>query len=87
MDLTRAEWRKSSRSGGNGGNCVEVAAEWRKSSRSGGNGGDCVEVASNLRGVVAVRDSKNPNGPVLIMAPAGWQDFISDVKAGRHDLA
>jgi uncharacterized protein DUF397 len=25
MDLTRAEWRKSSRSGGNGGNCVEVA--------------------------------------------------------------
>lgn len=36
-------WRKSSRSGGNGGACVEVA-DWRKSSRSGSNGGDCVEV-------------------------------------------
>lgn len=39
------DWRKSSRSGGNGGNCVEVAALWRKSSRSGASGGNCVEVA------------------------------------------
>lgn len=53
-------WRKSSFSGSNGGNCVEVA--WRKSSFSGSNGGDCVEVASTL---VALRDSKNPSGPVL----------------------
>jgi Domain of unknown function (DUF397) len=37
------EWRKSSRSGSNGGECVEVTA-WRKSSRSGSNGGQCVEV-------------------------------------------
>jgi hypothetical protein len=35
---------------------------WRKSSFSGSNGGDCVEVASHLR---ALRDSKNPSGPVL----------------------
>jgi Domain of unknown function (DUF397) len=87
MDLNRAEWRKSSRSGDNGGNCVEVATVWRKSSRSGDNGGDCVEVARNLSGAVAVRDSKNPHGPVLIMGLAGWQDFIAEVKAGRHDLA
>jgi hypothetical protein len=37
------------------------AAVWRKSSRSGGNGGACVELAS----VGAIRDSKNPTGPVL----------------------
>lgn len=45
MDLRNADWRKSTRSGQNGGNCVEVA-EWRKSTRSGQNGGDCVEVAA-----------------------------------------
>lgn len=43
-DQPRADWRKSSRSSGNGGNCVEIA-DWRKSSRSSGNGGDCVEIA------------------------------------------
>lgn len=42
-DLSRATWRKSSRSN-NGGNCVEVT-EWRKSRRSN-NGGECVEVAT-----------------------------------------
>ncbi|HEY2579188.1 MAG TPA: DUF397 domain-containing protein [Streptosporangiaceae bacterium] len=62
-------------------------AEWRKSSRSGSNGGNCVEVARNLPGTVAVRDSKDPNGPVLAVAPAEWQDFVADVKAGQHDLA
>ncbi len=62
-------------------------AAWRKSSRSGDNGGNCVEVARNLPGVVAVRDSKNPYGPVLIIEPAGWRDFIVYLKAGRHDLA
>ena len=53
-------WRKSSFSGSNGGSCVEVA--WRKSSFSGGNGGNCVEVAFTIG---ALRDSKNPSGPVL----------------------
>jgi hypothetical protein len=62
-------------------------AEWRKSTRSGSNGGACVEVARNLHGIVAVRDSKNPNGPVLTIGPTGWRDFIEDVKAGQHDPA
>jgi uncharacterized protein DUF397 len=87
MDLNRAEWRKSSRSGDNGGNCVEVATVWHKSSRSGDNGGACVEVARNLPHTVAVRDSKNPHGPVLTVESAGWRAFITDVKAGRHDPA
>lgn len=58
---TYTTWHKSSYSSSNGGNCVEVA--WRKSSFSSSNGGDCVEVAPGLR---ALRDSKNPSGPVLI---------------------
>ncbi|MEV5705289.1 DUF397 domain-containing protein [Actinoallomurus sp. NPDC052274] len=41
---TTPEWRTSTRSGDNGGNCVQVA-RWRKASRSGDNGGACVEVA------------------------------------------
>ncbi|HEY1914123.1 MAG TPA: DUF397 domain-containing protein [Streptosporangiaceae bacterium] len=64
-----------------------TSAEWRKSSRSGGNGGTCVEVARNLRGAVAVRDSKNPEGPKLIFAPEDWQRFAAGVKAGASDLA
>jgi hypothetical protein len=39
------EWRKSSRSGSNGGQCVEMAVTWRRSTRSGSNGGECVEVS------------------------------------------
>ncbi|MGJ6964218.1 DUF397 domain-containing protein [Streptosporangium sp. G11] len=56
-------------------------ARWFKSSRSGGNGGDCVEVATNLPGIVAVRDSKNSNGPALAFTPEVWADFIASVKA------
>ncbi|MGS2645601.1 DUF397 domain-containing protein [Streptosporangium sp. G12] len=56
-------------------------ARWFKSSRSGGNGGDCVEVATNLPGIVAVRDSKNPDGPALAFTPQAWADFITSVKA------
>jgi hypothetical protein len=36
---------------------------WRKSSYSGSNGRGCVDVADNLPGIVAVRDSKDPDGP------------------------
>ncbi|SCG35402.1 protein of unknown function [Micromonospora echinaurantiaca] len=52
-------------------------AAWRKSSRSTNNGGACVEVADNLPGVVAVRDSKDPTGPVLTFAPASWRAFVT----------
>ena len=54
---------------------------WRKSSYSGSNGGACVDVADNLPGIVAVRDSKDPNGPALTFAPAGWRAFTSCVSA------
>lgn len=60
-------------------------ARWRKSSLSGNNGGDCVEVAE-LKGdakVVAVRDSKDPDGPKLFFTPAEWDTFLNGVKAGQ----
>ncbi|WP_433331623.1 DUF397 domain-containing protein [Spirillospora sp. CA-294931] len=78
MDLTGAIWRKSSRSGSNGGQCIEVAA-WRKSSRSSSNGGQCVEVAP-LGGVVAVRDSKDPDGPKLAISQDAWRAFTARIR-------
>lgn len=62
-------------------------AQWRKASYSSSNGGTCVEVASNLPGIVAVRDSKDPEGPVLTFAPDDWQTFAARVKAGTLALA
>ncbi|GHH69639.1 hypothetical protein GCM10017673_20400 [Streptosporangium violaceochromogenes] len=59
-----------------------TGARWRKSSRSNGNGGECVEVAVNLPGVVAVRDSKNPEGPALLFPPQVWADFLTRIKSG-----
>jgi len=61
-------------------------AVWQKSSRSASNGGQCVEVARNLPGIVAVRDSKHRDGPMLIFSPREWQSFISEVKAKAHVL-
>ena len=61
------------------------AAIWRKSSRSGGNGGQCVEVAANVPTVIAVRDSKNSDGPKLIFGNAEWHAFIGGVKNGEFD--
>lgn len=58
-------------------------AVWRKSSRSGGNG-DCVETTV-LTGAVAVRDSKNPAGPVLMFSTADWGSFLAGTKAGEFD--
>jgi Domain of unknown function (DUF397) len=55
-------------------------AAWRKTSRSGGNGGQCVEVAQNLPGIVAIRDSKDPDGPKLIVTPDEWRVFVKNVR-------
>ncbi|HUZ56481.1 MAG TPA: DUF397 domain-containing protein [Streptosporangiaceae bacterium] len=85
-NLSHAAWRKSTYSG-QAGNCVEVAAlpGWSISSHSGQNGA-CVEVACNLSEVVAVRDSKDREGPVLAFAPDEWRAFTAALKAGEHEL-
>jgi hypothetical protein len=61
-------------------------AVWRKSSYSSGNGGACVEVAGNLPDVVAVRDSKNPEGPALVFALQEWRAFLDGVRADEFSL-
>lgn len=55
-------------------------ADWRTSRRSSGNG-NCVEVAI-LDGAVAVRDTKDRPGPVLLFCPAGWSAFVAGAGAG-----
>lgn len=90
--LVPSGWRKSSYSTDTGHQCVEVApmvpisvATWRKSRRSTDTGHACVEVADLTAGV-AVRDSKDPDGPKLILGPSAWQTFASQVKSGALDL-
>jgi Domain of unknown function (DUF397) len=61
-------------------------AIWRKASYSA-NAGNCVEVALNLPGIVAVRDSKNPDGPALTFGPADWHAFTAGIKTGDFNLA
>lgn len=56
-------------------------AVWRKSTRSN-NGGACVEVATNLPGVVAVRDSKDREGTVLVVSANEWRAFLGGVRDG-----
>jgi Domain of unknown function (DUF397) len=54
------------------------SAVWRKSARSGGEG-NCVEVA-DLPDAVAVRDSKDPDGPVLTFGPEAWRAFVEELR-------
>jgi hypothetical protein len=62
-------------------------ATWRKSSYSGGNGGDCVEIAVLSDNSRAVRDSKDPGGPVLAFGPDEWRAFATAIKMGEFGLA
>ncbi|MFD3562646.1 DUF397 domain-containing protein [Streptomyces sp. NPDC058686] len=73
---TALNWFKSSYSGSEGGECLEVAYDWRKSSYSGNEGGQCVEVAAHPT-AVHVRDSKNPGGPHFTVAPEAWAAFLA----------
>ncbi len=59
---------------------------WTKSTRSGTNGGQCVEVRRH-DGEIQVRDSKNPDGPVLTFTPGEWAAFIAGTRSGAFDLA
>lgn len=71
-------WFKSSYSGSDGGQCLEIACAWRKSSYSTEQGGACVEVAAHPA-AIHIRDSKDPEGPTLTMAPTAWRDFVAEL--------
>ncbi|MEU3453168.1 DUF397 domain-containing protein [Micromonospora sp. NPDC006766] len=63
-----------------------AGAGWRKSSRS--QTSNCVEIAPLRTGpaAVALRDSKDPSGPVLLFNRAGWLGFIGGAKNGQFAL-
>jgi hypothetical protein len=59
---------------------TEFPVTWIKSSYSGPTGGNCVEAAALPDGGVAVRDSKVPGGPALVIAATAWGAFVSGVR-------
>lgn len=59
---------------------------WRKATASTAQGSDCVEVADLAGGGRAVRDSKNPQGPVLRFDASAWGAFVAGVKGGGLGL-
>lgn len=56
---------------------------WRKAQVSTNNG-SCVEIASTV-GKIALRDSKDPRGPMLVYTPAEWNAFLDGAKKGEFD--
>jgi hypothetical protein len=71
-------WRKSTYSGTNGGDCVEVG-NWRKSTHSDANGGACVEAADSV-GAILVRDTTNRDGGTLAFGATAWERFLGTIK-------
>jgi uncharacterized protein DUF397 len=61
--------------------------QWRKSSRSANDDppDNCVDIATFPDGVVALRDSKNRTGPVLMFTPGEWATFTAGVRADEFD--
>lgn len=78
MTAVKDGWIHSSYSGAS--NCVEI--KWQASSKCADK--SCVQVAANPTGV-RVRDSKDPDGPVLTFTPDEWQAFTTGVRDGEFD--
>ncbi|MFH8978348.1 DUF397 domain-containing protein [Streptomyces sp. NPDC017890] len=57
-----------------------TSATWRKSSYSDGGGTNCVEVADGYADLVPVRDSKVPDGRVLVFGAGPWRSFLMGIK-------
>jgi len=62
---------------------ADTGTTWRKALSSTGNGA-CVEVAPR-KGMIAVRDSKNPDGPILTYTTAEWRAFLDGARNGEFD--
>lgn len=73
MDLSDVAWRTSSYSGGNGGQCIEVAA--------------VTDRENDPARACAIRDSRDPDGPVIAFSSEQWRRFAAGVRDGKFDLA
>ncbi|MFD5921444.1 DUF397 domain-containing protein [Kitasatospora sp. NPDC058201] len=62
---------------------VGLTTAWWYRSTYSGNGGNCVEIAPGFRGLVPVRDSKDPQGPVLLLSADAFAAFVAAVQAGE----
>lgn len=62
-------------------------AAWRKASRSNAANGGCVEIATNLDEIIAIRDSKRPEGGAHVISRPAFAAFLADAKSGRYNLA
>ncbi|MFG2020799.1 DUF397 domain-containing protein [Actinomadura geliboluensis] len=56
---------------------------WRKSSKSTATGNECVELTA-MTGLIAVRDSVDPDGPKLAFTSSAWREFMTRVKSGQR---
>ncbi|MER7404145.1 DUF397 domain-containing protein [Streptomyces sp. NPDC000070] len=56
-----------------------TTAVWRKSSYSDGGGTNCLEASDNHPGILPVRDSKQPDGPILVFGASPWASFLTYV--------
>ncbi|MDL4820868.1 DUF397 domain-containing protein [Actinomadura opuntiae] len=54
-------------------------ATWRKASRSHDDGDQCIEVAT-VTSLIAVRDSKDPNGPKIIVSRSDFRHLAETLK-------
>ncbi|WP_084964738.1 DUF397 domain-containing protein [Thermoactinospora rubra] len=75
--MKELSWRKSRRSGSNGGDCVEVAVLAAP--------GDVAAHKAQEDRLFVLRDSKDPEGPRLYFTESEWQAFLLGVKDGDFD--
>jgi hypothetical protein len=94
--MPELQWRKSSYSHGDGGNCVEVAwrkssysgasgecveVGWHKSSYSGGSSGNCLEARVDTgKGHSLVRDTQNRERGTLAVPAREWVALLADLE-------
>ncbi|MCL7376486.1 DUF397 domain-containing protein [Streptomyces sp. 35G-GA-8] len=65
---------------------MNTTLQWFKSSHSDDAGGACLEVAPSPH-AIHIRDSKNPTGPTLALAPTSWAAFTTFAATHQADTA
>ncbi|WP_338931283.1 DUF397 domain-containing protein [Streptomyces netropsis] len=63
---------------------MKTRLQFRKSSFSDPNH-ECVEIATNIPDIVAIRDSKIPEGPIIRLAPTPWNAFREALVTGAFN--